>query len=168
MNREEVKELLMTIAELFPASAPKASDRVFLIWEKSLADISFETGYRALNRYVINARFAPTISDIIGEANKIESENSALLDRVINTFVEICDMWGSKKSKELYEIYSYLVELNGPDLNKSLRIALDMKEAAIEYIKDKERIAIENNKAFTEIGSLKDWFEIYNTEVAKW
>lgn len=168
MKREEVEELLLTIAELFPASAPKASDRVFRIWEKSLADISFDVGYRALNRYVINARYAPTISDIIGEANKIEDENKALVDRIRNTFVEICDMWGSKKSKELYDEYSDLIDLNGPDLNKSLRIALDMKEAAIEYIKDKEQVAIENGKEFTEIGNLKNWFEIYNLEVARW
>ena len=89
------------------------------------------------NEYVVESRYAPTISDIVKGAKKIQEENEKVLTRVRNTFVEICDMWGAKKSKELYDIFCDLVELNGPDLNKSLRIALDMKEAAIEYIKDK-------------------------------
>lgn len=168
MDRKETMQLLKAIAILFPASAPLAEEVALDIWERNMRNIPFDIAYEAFNEYVVESRYAPTISDIVKGAKKIQEENEKVLTRVRNTFIEICDMWGAKKSKELYDIFCYLVELNGPDLNKSLRIALDMKEAAIEYIKDKERIAIENNKAFTEIGSLKDWFEIYNTEVAKW
>ena len=164
MDRKETMQLLKAIAILFPASAPLAEEIALDIWERNMRNIPFDIAYEAFNEYVVENRYAPTISDIVKGVKEIQEENEKVLTRIKSTFIEICDMWGAKKSKELYDIYSYLIELNSSDLNKSLGIALDMKKATIEYIKDKERIAIESGKEFSELGKLSEWLKKYRPE----
>lgn len=167
MDKSELKELLMTITDLYPASAPKASERVFAVWERSMKDVEYGTAFNVLCEYSANSRYAPTISDIIAGVKKIEEKENELIRLIKNIFVAICDFWGETKTVELYDAYmDKLSEVDGGDLKKRYDYAVKMQTDAFMYIKGRELIAERRCKEFSELGELSEWLKKYRPEGA--
>jgi len=165
MDRNELKELLMTITDLYPASAPKASERVFAVWERSMKDVEYGTAFNVLCEYSKDSRYAPTISDIMNGVKKIEEKENDLVRLIKNIFVAICDFWGETKTVELYDTYmNKLAEVDGRDLKKQYDYAMKMQTDAFMYIKGRELFADRHCKEFSELGKLSDWIKKYRPE----
>lgn len=71
MNKDEFAILASAIRTYYPAQKVLPNQQAMYLWFSHLKDVDYKAASLALDRWVINNTFAPTIADIRREVKKI-------------------------------------------------------------------------------------------------
>lgn len=103
MNRKEIINLLGIATANFPSSQQKDMKPTAVLWEKALADISYEVAENALIKVLSTSRFFPTIADIREAVAQITQPRSLDAMEAWGLIGEAIRKYGYYRQKEAME-----------------------------------------------------------------